>query len=434
MQDQAARPQSAILVKNPLLRVSPFDDASASRQVLCEIPASGGKTYRFQVSEAAFNKLDAFDGSRSIAEAASQAYPNESDQAERDAFREFVFEHCLSSALLVDAETQHTATLSSKQNRSPMLLQLPLLKPAVVTFIARFFLPFYWRPALVLAIIAIVAGQIIVFRGVGSAGFDADSKIALIDLLWSFLILTVGLFVHEFGHAAAACRHGCTSTKIGVGLYICFIVFYADLSESWKLSRFQRIVIDCGGMYFQALFISLLVLINAYAPHAALVYAIVALNLSLLWNFNPFIKMDGYWLASDILGVTNLREEAGKTLRSVWHSCHDRTGGAGNHNMSRLNSRTRAWLVVYSVSSSAFLLWFSYMLIFSRVPMLFVDIRAQYLELTVTLWDSNSSSAAALVGGILWKSIVFGLMMYLAYRVASPAVRWIAKRTSRIGQ
>jgi putative peptide zinc metalloprotease protein len=85
-------------------------------------------------------------------------------------------------------------------------------------------------------------------------------------------------------------------------LYLIFPAFYADVSEAWRLSRSRRAVVDAGGIFMS--------LICATACSA--VFLVTGeqvwglLSITVVWNLNPFLRMDGYWLISDWLGVQNL--------------------------------------------------------------------------------------------------------------------------------
>lgn len=421
MQSDDLTCDSKVLVRNPLLRVSSFDGAGKNKQVLCEIPAVHGRDYRFLVAEEALRKLDAFDGQRDVASAINFAYPH--DEVSQGIFRRFIIEHCLPAAILV-SDGSGEVGLSSRRNRNYMAFQVPLLSARAVALVSRCFLWCYSTPVVLMAAAVIFAGQLLMLKAVHLAGGRAE-QFGLADIFLALCILTAGLFLHEFGHAAAARRYGCSKVTIGVGWYICFVVFYADLSETWRLSRLQRCVVDSGGMYFQATFVALLALVDFVAPSAAVHYAAVVLNVSLLWNLNPFFRMDGYWLASDMLGVANLRSEAGlvlKELAAKW------TGGSPQicaSVQSNLTRRTRSWLVGYSIASVVFLCYFVHMLIFATLPDLLVSV---FSKLPSVIGFDVSDDGSVFLDGVstLWKLFVLGCIVFVVSRLLYRALRAVA--------
>lgn len=124
-------------------------------------------------------------------------------------------------------------------------------------------------------------------------------------LICILTIMLLGL-VHEFGHSAALISRGQKAGDIGMGVYLYMPVFYSNVTNAWKLKRMQRVCVDVGGIYFQALAISVIyMLISFFNGSSFIKCAIIVSALQIIGNFNPFIKMDGYWIICDLLGVSN---------------------------------------------------------------------------------------------------------------------------------
>lgn len=120
------------------------------------------------------------------------------------------------------------------------------------------------------------------------------------------LLLVASYFLHELGHITACRAFGSEHGEVGFGIYMVFPVLYADTSSSWNLPRWQRAVIDLAGLYFQALFASVIGLLFLLTRQPCWMAACFAIMLTYAPNLNPFLKMDGYWFLSDLLGVPNL--------------------------------------------------------------------------------------------------------------------------------
>lgn len=112
--------------------------------------------------------------------------------------------------------------------------------------------------------------------------------------------------------------------------------------------------------------------------------------LSILFNLNPFLKFDGYWIASDLLGVPNLRARTWALLRYLlW----ERGRPLSTHNPTRtflqfLRPREKRFFVVYALLVC---LVFSYF-IFYRLPPVFIDILMSY-HLEIANFISNLADA-----------------------------------------
>lgn len=124
----------------------------------------------------------------------------------------------------------------------------------------------------------------------------------------SICIVAIMLFglVHEFGHSTALMSYGQEAGAIGMGVYLYMPVFYSNVTNAWKLKRLQRVCVDIGGIYFQALSICFVYLLTISIDNDSFIKcAIIISALQIIGNFNPFIKMDGYWMICDFLGVSN---------------------------------------------------------------------------------------------------------------------------------
>ena len=119
-------------------------------------------------------------------------------------------------------------------------------------------------------------------------------------------LILISVISHELAHAAACTNRGVRHGPIGFMIYTIFPAMYTDVSDAWRLPARDRLVVDGAGILTSFLLASLgaaLFLISPNAPSAIL----FLLNDSLvLVNLNPFLRMDGYWLISDLLRVPNL--------------------------------------------------------------------------------------------------------------------------------
>jgi len=139
------------------------------------------------------------------------------------------------------------------------------------------------------------------------------------------IILAYGLFVlslaaHELGHATAGHYFCAKPGDIGITFYLIYPAFYSDVTSSWCLSRRQRMVVDLGGCYFQLLFGASLLLVCAWTHWIALKLAFEAIVYSCLFSMNPVFKCDGYWLLSDLLGVSNLDSQPKRLFSAAFRA------------------------------------------------------------------------------------------------------------------
>jgi putative peptide zinc metalloprotease protein len=122
--------------------------------------------------------------------------------------------------------------------------------------------------------------------------------------------------VHELGHAYTATRFGCRVPTMGVSFLVMMPVLYTDTTAAWKLtSRRKRLLIDSAGVIAELMIASIATLAWVLLPagplsSVAFITATSSWIMSLAVNLNPFMRFDGYYLLSDLMGVPNLQPRA----------------------------------------------------------------------------------------------------------------------------
>lgn len=128
------------------------------------------------------------------------------------------------------------------------------------------------------------------------------------SLLVFWLLLKV---VHEFAHGISCKRYGGEVPEAGVLFLLFTPMAFVNVTSMWRFSnRWQRIVVAAAGMYIE-LFISFIALI--VWSHATGLTADIAYNVFLmssittvLFNANPLMRFDGYFILSDLVKIPNL--------------------------------------------------------------------------------------------------------------------------------
>ena len=133
-------------------------------------------------------------------------------------------------------------------------------------------------------------------------------------------VLAVTKILHEFGHGLS-CKHlGGECHEMGVMLLVLTPCLYCNVSDSWMLpNRWHRAAIGAAGMYVELVLASICTFIWWFTEPGLLNY--LCLNVmfvssvsTLLFNANPLLKYDGYYILSDILEIPNLRQKASSIL------------------------------------------------------------------------------------------------------------------------
>jgi putative peptide zinc metalloprotease protein len=190
----------------------------------------------------------------------------------------------------------------------------------IVWRIAGLFAPMFWPPVVVTALAAFIGLDALIIAQ-GGLSQIVPSAVALVyqpalTLLVIALLLASAAF-HECGHVTA-CRYGGAKPGVmGFGLYLVWPALYSTVTDSYRLGRVGRLRTDLGGVYFNAVFITGMSV--AYLDTGApwLLVAIVALHIETATQFLPMIRLDGYYILSDLIGVPDLFSRMGPVLASI---------------------------------------------------------------------------------------------------------------------
>ena len=126
------------------------------------------------------------------------------------------------------------------------------------------------------------------------------------NLLLYYIIMVLIMVMHELGHASACKYYKLEPHDIGFGFYILFPVFFANVTNIWKLSKWKRIIVNIGGVYFQFL-INIILIILSFYINSNLLTKIININFFVAcYSLIPFLRNDGYWVYSDVFDLPNL--------------------------------------------------------------------------------------------------------------------------------
>jgi putative peptide zinc metalloprotease protein len=186
--------------------------------------------------------------------------------------------------------------------------------------IAGFFGPMFWPLVIVAALVMFVVSDVAIIAQ-GGLSEIVPSALALVyqpvlTLLVLGIILVAAAF-HECGHVSACRYGGARPGKMGFGLYLVWPALYSTVTDSYRLSRRGRLRTDLGGVYFNAVFITGLSLAYQVTLSPWLLVAIVLLHIETATQFLPVIRMDGYYILSDLIGVPDLFSRLGPVLASM---------------------------------------------------------------------------------------------------------------------
>ena len=140
-------------------------------------------------------------------------------------------------------------------------------------------------------------------------------------LIW--IVFPIMKLLHELGHAVAVKRWGGDVNELGIALLVLMPVPYVDASDSASFSgKHRRMVVAGAGIVVETTLACLglgvwLLVEPGLVREIAFSVLLTGAASSLLFNANPLLKFDGYYVLSDFIEIPNLASRSGRYLLYV---------------------------------------------------------------------------------------------------------------------
>jgi putative peptide zinc metalloprotease protein len=191
--------------------------------------------------------------------------------------------------------------------------------------------------------------------------------------IWLALVMAITKVFHEFGHGLACKKFGGQCHEMGVMLLVLTPCLYVNVSDSWLLpSKWKRAFIAAAGMYVELVLSSIAVFVWWFSQpgminQLALNVIFISSVSTVLFNGNPLLRYDGYYILSDLLEIPNLRSKATSILQ---RTCGQWLLGIEARPDPFLPARKRWLFALYSVAAASYrwfitfsIFWFVYTLL-----------------------------------------------------------------------
>jgi len=227
----------------------------------------------------------------------------------------------------------------------------------------------FWRSTTIACVILMVSAAVLVLSNLSefySKLPEFGQFFNVRNMLFMGAIMIVTKSIHELGHGLMCKHYGGECHEIGFMLLVLTPAMYCNTSDSWLLpNKWHRIAIGAAGMYVETVIAAAATFIWWYTHPGWLHY--LALNTvflcsvsTIIFNLNPLLRYDGYYMLSDYLEIPNLAQKS-KTSMINWL----RVGCLGMKPVQhRSLPQRRKWAFAsYSVASFLYR-WFVMLMIF----------------------------------------------------------------------
>jgi len=312
---------------------------------------------------------------------------------------------------------QKTRTRNLMQKLSPLSLRIPLVDPD--RWLERW-LPYYrwlfgpWGALLW----AVVVGAGAVLAGTHWKELTesvSDRVLAPHNLLLLALTFPLVKLLHEMGHACATRAWGGEVHEMGVMLLVLMPVPYVDAtaSSAFREAR-RRVVVGAAGIMVETFLASLALFVWLQAEPGglrAMLYNVMLIAgvSTVLFNGNPLLRFDGYYILADLLQMPNLRQRGVQYLTHLVD-----TKAFGVRDMAYdAGVRERWWLAAFTVAS------FVYRMAVMLGIALFIGTQYFFVGVLLALW-------------VVFGSIVLPAYKGLKYVMSSPKLQRRRNRATAV--
>jgi putative peptide zinc metalloprotease protein len=277
---------------------------------------------------------------------------------------------------------EHARTKARQTYGNPMAIKVPLLDPD--RFLDRLVptvRPVWNRWGFAAWLLLVLAGLLAAFANRAELTENvADRVLAAHNLLLLLVVFPLLKALHELGHGIAVKMGGGEVHEMGAMMLVFLPVPYVDASASSAMrSKYERAVVGAAGMMVELALASLamgvwLLVEPGFVRALAFNVMLVAGISTIVFNANPLLRYDGYFILADLTETPNLAQRANRCVGYVLERFLFRVE---RPEPPAASLGERSWLLTYAVTS------FAYRMLVSVAIIVFVA--SEYLVVGVVL-------------------------------------------------
>src|SRR5436190_1804253 len=144
-------------------------------------------------------------------------------------------------------------------------------------------------------------------------------------VVYLWIALGVVKVIHEFGHGLSCKKFGGEVHEMGLLFLVFSPCLYCNVSDSWTLpNKWKRIIISAAGIYVELVIAAIATWVwwntpkNPFINHMSLSLMVVCSVSTVVFNANPLMRYDGYYVLADWIEIPNLRERSNRYLTNLF--------------------------------------------------------------------------------------------------------------------
>ncbi|OCX64512.1 hypothetical protein BFP70_10755 [Thioclava sp. SK-1] len=216
---------------------------------------------------------------------------------------------------------------------------------------------FYSWPMLVCMGLLLIWAAIEFILNADRAFAQSASILQMGNLIPLYVAIFITHFLHELSHAALTKFFGGHVRTMGIMLLMLTPLPYADLTAVWNFrDKWKRAAVGAAGMYADLISCAVATVVWAYSPPGAVNE--IALNLmfvtavyTFVFNINPLMRFDGYYILSDLVEIPNLHTASKAQVVALFRT---KVLAEQINPNDRVSPRRRLFLIAFFVTSNIY--------------------------------------------------------------------------------
>ena len=171
------------------------------------------------------------------------------------------------------------------------------------------------------------------------------------------IVLGITKILHEFGHGLSCKHFGGECHEMGIMILVLTPCLYCNVSDSWLLpSKWRRAAIGAAGIYVEVVLASIATFFWWFSQpglfhNLCLNVMFISSVSTIIFNANPLLRYDGYYILADVMEIPNLRQKATSILsRWLGQLCL----GLEPPEDPFLPQRNKALFILFTVAAAAY--------------------------------------------------------------------------------
>jgi putative peptide zinc metalloprotease protein len=342
---------------------------------------------------------------------------------------------------IAEVEKRKLDAISNKLKqyfKNPLSLRFPLIDPdSMLDRLRPLMAPLFGWIGGILWLLVVGSGAVMAATHWPELTEDLLDKVfASENLVVMWLVYPLVKLIHEFGHAIAVKVRQAEVHEMGVMLLVMVPIPYVDATSASSFrDKKERMLVGSAGMLFEMFLAALAMFFWVDAqPGIARAFSynimLIAGVSTLVFNINPLLRFDGYYILSDLVEIPNLGSRSNQYLTYLVNKYLLR---AKNTHNTEDSTGEKAWFVFYGIASFIYRMVVLFSIIFVVAGKFF------FIGVVLAFWSVYTglfspvikqikylATTPALVGrrtfAIGLVSAIAGSLVYLLFFVPFPAM------------